>query len=168
MQLSATWSRRLRRLLFSITVNAVIMKWGRSIKLRPKRPLFNGQSSISLFSCDRNESRLIAARHVCACKTDLSNCHTAQGHRFDHWLQEQLQRSLIYIHANLCRPRKSPLAIYVAATSQCTLYQVPTKLCGTNAVQGTHKENCYVLSSFCLGIQSLCGAILNLAQQLYC
>lgn len=123
-------------------------------EVRPKRPLFNGQSSISLFSCDRNESWLIAARHVCAYKTDLSNCHTAQGHRFDHWLEEQLQHSLIYIHANLCRPRKSQLAIFVAATLQCTLYQVPTKLCGTNAVQGTHKENCYVLSLYCLSIQS--------------
>lgn len=96
-------------------------------KVKAKEALFNGQSSISLFSCDRNESRLIAARHVCACKTDLSNCHMAQGHRFDHWLEEQLQHSLIYIHANLCRPRKSQLAIYVAATSQCTLCQVPTK-----------------------------------------
>lgn len=123
-------------------------------KVKAKEALFNGQSSISLFSCDRNESRLIAARHVCACKTDLSNCHAAQGHRFDHWLEEQLQHSLIYIHANLCVPRKSQLAIHVAATSQCALWRVPTKLRGTNAVQGTHKENCCVLSSYRLSIQS--------------
>lgn len=145
MQLSATWSRLLRRWLFSNIVNAAIMKWSRSIKLGPKRHCL--MAIQALVSSDRTgmSADLSAEKHVWACKSDLSNRHTALKWALLWSLIRISSRSgwdvLIYagltsLRLSRCSSVTGPFMKYRPGNGKmlCQVFMIRTALCKAHKV----------------------------------